>query len=149
MVHDYICVYYFKNKYYTIVSLCTHSSLYNWSATTGRRQNWKRRQSGDLCEQCVGHCVWQQMGKCWCYCGVPTAGISHSRLSHFMSKSTQKILILPGLSGTWLLHSVCWDTQQMCCLHSSSSPTAAPISLCRCVSISRVAIIKGLGPHMK
>ena len=29
----------------------------------------------------MGYCLWWLLGKCWCYCGVSTAGILHSRLA--------------------------------------------------------------------
>jgi len=63
-------------------SLCNilfHSPLYNWSATC-RRQPCKWRQSGDLSEQFVGHCVWWLLGNSWCYCGVQTTWLLYWRL---------------------------------------------------------------------
>ena len=57
----------------------TCSSLHNWSAATGRWQHSKWRQSGDLYEQCVGHCMWWLLGKYWCHCGVSTTGLLNSR----------------------------------------------------------------------
>ena len=56
-----------------------NSSMYNWSAATGWRKYCKWRQSGDMLEQYVGHCVWWLLEKCWSSCGVPTAGLLNWR----------------------------------------------------------------------
>ena len=71
------------------LSNLSYSFLYNWSAATGRRQQCKWRQSGDLHEQWVGYCLWWLLGKYWCYCGVSTAGISNSRFNYLFDCSIQ------------------------------------------------------------
>ena len=58
---------------------CKRSAVYKWPGTTHGRQHWKWRQSGDLHEQSMGHCVWWLLGKCWCYCCVPAVGLLHPR----------------------------------------------------------------------
>ena len=60
--------------------LCSfYSSMFNWSAATGRRKYCKWRQSGDMLEQCVGYCVWWSLGKYWSCFGLSTAGILHRK----------------------------------------------------------------------
>ena len=45
-----------------------------WTATS----QWicpRRRQSGDLHQQCLGYCLWWWMGQCWCFSSLQAAGL--------------------------------------------------------------------------
>ena len=49
--------------------------LYGWPYSLERRIESKRRESGDLHQQSLGHHLWQTMGLPWCSGGMQAAGI--------------------------------------------------------------------------
>ena len=63
----------FSSNCYILSSMC------NWSATTCGRKHSVWRQSWDLHQQWMGHCVWWFLEPNWCHCSVPTARLLKPR----------------------------------------------------------------------